>query len=106
MFAEFYRFVTYNPENIPVREIVVPLLVMWAIITAILIVAMWACGVLTRRTVVLAFPGAAYCCFAFFWAICFSGDSFVVEMLPVFPLIGCYVLLLLKKKIRKKSANS
>ena len=104
MIKKFYDWLTYNPANIPITNLIRPIAFELIIIVIIMCVF---CYVLSKKvsfkTIIGCFLLSPYVLLSFLWEICFLNENLFVYLVPLYPMIAfllvknCIVIRILNK---------
>lgn len=88
MFSEFYKWMTYNPDNISMMEYL-PNLIVTILACALVVyaVTVLATGRIFRlKNIIYTVVCTPYFMVSIFWTLCFLDGPFIKSIAPVFPL--------------------
>lgn len=103
MIKKFYDWLTYNPANIPITNLIRP--IAFALIIIVIIMCVF-CYVLSEKvsfkTIIGCFLLSPYVLLSFLWEICFLNENLFVYSVPLYPMIA---FLLVKKLYSYKNSE-
>jgi len=104
MIKIFYEWLTYNPMNVPLKEIVIPIILMWFILAVVFLLLFYAVvrKVTLKVCVASLLFASPYFMFTFFWQICFLDASVFVCLFPIYPLAVLVLVLLVYKNMKRR----
>lgn len=107
MFNALYEYITYNPDNIPIKEIflqVTPILIdVWVALTIVFwLYGYGIFGKLSNKTLIIGFILPPYLFFTLLWQDCFTSEPWVIKLIPLYSLIIFLVIKKIFKKIRER----
>ena len=106
MIKTFFEWMTYNPDNISIAEVLPHIITLFLIVFVVVFIGM---AVLTRfsfKTFVLSVMSSVYLFFVLFWQLCFYSSSIWVGMMPIYPLLLIYGIVLGIRAYRKNKART
>ena len=101
-FYEFYNFLTYNPENISITEIIVPVATCW-IMCALILFVVWSIFLekIVLKKLLISFLISPYFILSILWEIYFIDENIFITLIPVYLLLILYFIIRLYRYIKK-----
>lgn len=88
MFSEFYKWMTYNPDNISMMEYLPNLIVFFCgcalVLYAVTVVA--TDRIFRLKNIICTIVFTPYFMVSILWTLCFMDGPFIKSIAPVFPL--------------------
>ena len=107
MIKTFYEWLTYNPTNIPITKILVPLIIIWLVLAIVFFIIFYVTTrKFTFKTCVASLLSAPYIMLMFFWQICFMDSNTYVQLLPLLPVLAMFFILLFCNRKYKELLKS
>lgn len=108
----FLEWLTYNPDNIPVEEIVqqamwgfVSMWLFCSVVSYIVILIMTKFKLTFKHWVYALLVIPPYGIVTFLWSWCFYSDNWLVYFMPVYPLILIWMIRKFIKTIKNRRAQ-
>lgn len=106
VFETFYTWLTYNPTNIPVTEILMPGISLFIITAVVIFLVSYAfIRKFSVKLVIWSLFASLYTLIVLCWGLCFLSANIFVQMVPLYPLVVILLMLLVRKRMKARKGN-
>lgn len=102
MIKEFYDWITYNPSNIPITSLIIPIVFVLIIIVISMCTFCYTFSEkVSFKTIAVCLLLSPYVLLSILWEICFLNQNLFVYLVPLYPVTAFLLVKRLFIKLKK-----